>query len=171
MASQYKKRSIRTTTYDTRVEGNVVKKIQTVPDYHEEEKILTEVPRRKRKQQRNTLSIPYTIFLVFACACTVMLGAYYLQQQALSTSYQKTIALKEDELAKLKKENADELNRIEMSINLDEIRDIAINELGMVYATEENVVMYKNESQNYVTQHAKLPQEEVSLFKSIMKSE
>ena len=55
-------------------------------------------------------------------------------------------------------------------MNLEEIRDIAINELGMVYATQENVVLYKNTSQNYVSQYESVPQEEESLIKSIMKS-
>ena len=54
--------------------------------------------------------------------------------------------------------------------HLEEIREIAINELGMVYATAENVVLYKNTNQNYVTQYEKIPQEEDSFVKSIMKS-
>ena len=99
-----------------------------------------------------------------------MLGAYYLQQQALATSSQKKIASLESELAELRKVNADDLNRIETSVNLEEIRDIAINELGMIYATEENVVLYKNTSQNYVSQYGNVPQEEESLVQSIMKS-
>ena len=99
-----------------------------------------------------------------------MLGAYYLQQQALATSSQKQIASLEEELAELKKVNADDLNRIETSVNLEEIREIAMNELGMVYATEENVVLYKNTKQNYVSQYDSVPQEEESLMKSILKS-
>lgn len=170
MASQSMKRNVRTTAYRTEVEGNVVRKLSAVPQHREEIDRPVEVPRRRRKQEKNTLSIPYCMFLAAACILTLTLGAYYLQQQALSTSTQKKIASLESELAELKKDNADNLNRIETSVNLEEIRDIAINELGMVYATEENVVLYKNTSQNYVSQYEEVPQEEESLVQGIIKS-
>lgn len=160
----------RTTTYRTEVQGNVARQMYAVPERRENPQGPVAVPNRRRKQERTTLSIPYCIFLTVACVLTLGLGAYYLEQQALSTSSQKKIASLESQLAELRKVNADDLNRIEISVNLEEIRDIAINELGMVYATQENVVLYKNTSQNYVSQYESVPQEEESLIKSIMKS-
>ena len=159
-----------TTAYRTEVQGNVVRQFQTVPNRIDRENGPVEVPRRSRKPERNTLSIPYCMFLAVACVLTLSLGAYYLEQQAMATSSQKKIASLESELAELKKANADELNRIETSVNLEEIRDIAINELGMVYATAENVVLYKNTHQNYVSQYEEVPQEEDSFVKSIIRS-
>lgn len=159
-----------TTTYRTEVQGNVVRKFQTVPNHPERTGGPVEVPRRRRKTEKSTLSIPYCIFLAVACILTLSLGAYYLEQQALATSNQKKIASLESELAELKKVNADDLNRIETSVNLEEIRELAINELGMVYATSENVVIYKNTTQNYVSQYDEVPQEEDSFVKSMIKS-
>lgn len=159
-----------TTAYRTEVQGNVVRQFQTVPNRIDRENGPVEVPRRSRKPERNTLSIPYCMFLAVACVLTLSLGAYYLEQQAMATSSQKKIASLESELAEIKKANADELNRIETSVNLEEIRDIAINELGMVYATAENVVLYKNTHQNYVSQYEEVPQEEDSFVKSIIRS-
>lgn len=170
MASHNVKKNVRTTAYGTEVQGNVVRKISTAPQHPERVTRPVEVTRRSRRQERNTLSVPYCIFITVACVLTLALGAYYLQQQALSTSSQKKIASLESELAELRKVNADDLNRIETSVNLQEIRDIAINELGMVYATEENVVLYKNTTQNYVSQYEEVPQEEESLIQSIIKS-
>jgi len=159
-----------TTAYRTEVQGNVVRQFQTVPSRVDREHGPVEMPKRSRKAERSTLSIPYCIFLAVACVLTLSLGAYYLEQQAVATSSQKKIASLESKLAELKKVNADELNRIETSVNLEEIRDIAIHELGMVYATQENVVLYKNTNQNYVSQYEKVPQEEDSFVKSIIKS-
>ena len=170
MASHQVKGRTKTSAYRTAVEGNVVRKLQAVPQHLERISGPVEVTLRNRRHEKNTLSIPYCIFLTVACVLTLMLGAYYLQQQALATSSQKKIASLESELAELRKVNADDLNRIETSVNLEEIRDIAINELGMIYATEENVVLYKNTSQNYVSQYGNVPQEEESLVQSIMKS-
>ena len=160
----------RTTTYRTEVQGNVVRQFQAVPNCPEKVNGPVEVPRRSRKTERSTLSIPYCIFLAVACVLTLSLGAYYLEQQALATSSQKKIASLESELAELKKVNADDLNRIETSINLEEIREVAINELGMVYATKENVILYKSTHQNYVSQYGEVPQEADSFVKSMIKS-
>lgn len=160
----------RTTTYRTQVQGNVVRQLYAVPEQPERVRRPVEVSRRNRKPEKNTLSIPYSIFLAAACVLTLVIGSYYLQQQALSTSSQKKIASLEGTLADLKKENADDLNRIETSVNLEEIREIAINELGMVYATQDNVVLYDNIGQNYVSQYEDVPKEEESLVQSIIKS-
>ena len=170
MAYENPNRKVRTTTYETAVQGNVVRKLDTVPERRERREAPAAEPRRSRRQERETLSIPYCVFLAVACVMTLALGAFYLQQQALATSSQKQIASLESQLAELKKTNADELNRIETSVNLEEIREIALNELGMVYATEENVVLYENTKQNYVTQYQEVPQEEDSLLKSILNS-
>ena len=161
----------RTNEYRSAVQGNVARTLYAVPERRENPSGPVAVPNRRRKQERTTLSIPYCMFLAIACVLTLSLGAYYLEQQALSTSSQKKIASLESELAELKKANADELNRIETSVNLETIRDIAINDLGMVYATQENVVLYRNTSQNYVSQFENVPQEEDSLLKSILKAE
>ena len=171
MAYKSVNRRANTTTYRTEVQGNVVRKVEVAaPERRERVDGPVAVPRRNRRQESGNLSVPYCIFLAVACVLTLAIGSYYLQQQALATSSQKTIASLESQLAELKKTNADDLNRIESSINLDEIRDIAINELGMVYATSENVVMYENTKQNYVSQYEEIPQEEESLIKSIIKS-
>lgn len=172
MAREDLNRRVRTSTYRTEVQGNVVRKVNvTAPERRERVDAPAAVPYRSRRQESTNLSVPYCLFLAVACVLTLALGAFYLQQQALSTSSQKTIASLESQLAELKKTNADDLNRIETSVNLEEIRNIAINELGMVYATAENVVMYENTKQNYVSQYEEVPQEEESLIKSMIKSE
>lgn len=159
--------SRRTTTYTAKMHGNTARNIYEVPRHQERPAGPVSVPRRRHKQENDTLSIPYCIFLGLACVLTLTLGAYYLQQQALCTSSQKTIASLEGQLAELKKVNADELNRIESSVNLEEIRDIAMNELGMVYATGDNVILYDNTTQNYVSQHQEIPREDGSALKSV----
>lgn len=158
----------RTTTYTAKMHGNTARNIYEVPRNQERPAGPVVVPRRRHKQENDTLSIPYCIFLGLACVLTLTLGAYYLQQQALCTSSQKTIASLEGQLAELKKVNADELNRIESSVNLEEIRNIAMNELGMVYATGDNVILYENTTQNYVSQHQEIPKDDSSALKSVL---
>lgn len=157
MAGRNEREKNRTNTYRTEVQGNVVRKVYAEPPYHQEEQRPESRPHRKQK--KNTLSIPYCAFLAAACVAALGVGANYLQQQAVNVSSQKTIASMESQLTEMKKSNADNLNRIESSVDLDEIRRIAIEELGMKYATEENVILYENNSRNYVSQYEEIPQE------------
>ncbi len=53
--------------------------------------------------------------------------------------------------------NDEELVRINSSIDLEEIRRIAIGELGMVYATEGQIINYANEGSDYVRQFGDIP--------------
>lgn len=163
-------RTGRKMAYRTEVQGNTVRKIYEVPQQKGHAKELDTVPGRKHREQRSTLSIPYCIFLAAASVMILYMGARYLEQQAMSVAQQKKIASLESELSELQKQNADELNRIETSVNLEEIRDIAMNELGMVYATQDNVVLYKNTKQNYVSQYTEMPEEETSFLQGIIKA-
>lgn len=157
MAGREKEAKNRMGTYRTEVQGNVVRKVFVETPYHQEEQRPEKV--HHRKQKKNTLSIPYCVFLAAVSAVALGVGAKYLQQQAMNVSNQKTITSMESQLTEMKKNNADNLNRIESSIDLDEIRRIAIEELGMKYATEDNVILYKNNSRNYVSQYEEIPQE------------
>ena len=154
MAREDMNRRVRTSTYRTEVQGNVVRKVNvTAPERRERVDAPAAVPYRSRRQESTNLSVPYCLFLAVACVLTLALGAFYLQQQALSTSSQKTIASLESQLAELKKTNADDLNRIETSVNLEEIRNIAINELGMVYPSRSQVIGYDSKESEYVKQY------------------
>ena len=43
------------------------------------------------------------------------------------------------------------------SVNLDEIREKAINQLGMTYATPDQIVEYDNPASDYVKQYENIP--------------
>ena len=46
-----------------------------------------------------------------------------------------------------------------VSVDLDKIRDIAINELGMVYANQDQIVTYEKQDKDYVRQYEEVPKE------------
>lgn len=118
---------------------------------------------RGRREKAHFLSIGYTLFLAAASALTLWVCAGYLQLQADNTARTKQIAALEEELADLKTENDDEYNRVTSSVDLEEIRDIAINELGMVYAGADQVVLYDGGASDYVKQYAEIEEEESGL--------
>ena len=58
----------------------------------------------------------------------------------------------ESELNSLKLANDEEYSRITSNINLEEIKRIAIGELGMTYAAEGQVIPYESNSNDYMRQ-------------------
>ena len=63
----------------------------------------------------------------------------------------------EKELNDLKLANDEEYTRITSSVDLEEIRRIAIQELGMQYAEEGQIISFASESNDYVKQLADIP--------------
>lgn len=125
-----------------------------------EEEPFVYAGRRTRTQH---MGIGYVIFLMAALGVAMWVCVGYLQLQADNTARAKNIASLETQLSKLKDENDDEYNRVTTSVDLEKIRDIAVNELGMVYATEEQVVLYDNEGSDYVKQYADIPEDKEGL--------
>ena len=76
----------------------------------------------------------------------------YIGLQSEITASVKRIASMESTLNSLKTANDEEYSRIESSVDLDEIRRIAITELGMVYPDEDQIVTVPDEGNDYVRQ-------------------
>ena len=55
------------------------------------------------------------------------------------------------------------------SINLEEVRERAMNDLGMVYAQEEQVITYKNPANVSVRQYADIPESGVVASSEVVK--
>ena len=56
----------------------------------------------------------------------------------------------ESRLNTLKLENDENYNRITSSIDLEEIKRVAIGELGMTYAREGQIITYSNAGNDYM---------------------
>ena len=72
------------------------------------------------------------------------------------------------QLEELRKENDDNYTRIMTAVDLDYIKDVAINELGMVYAGEDQVILYDGGTRDYVRQSGEIPKEESTLMDQIL---
>ncbi len=94
-------------------------------------------------------------------------GVNYLQLQAELTGKIKNIASLEMQLENLRKENDDNYTRIMTSVDLDYIKEVAVNELGMVYANEDQVILYDGGTRDYVRQNEEIPEEETTLMDQI----
>lgn len=107
---------------------------------------------RKNRERANHMSAGYVLFLAAALCAAAFILVNYIQLQAELTNLTKSVAAKESELNVLRDANDEQYNRIVNSINLEEIKRIAIGELGMTYAQEGQIITYSNEGDDYMRQ-------------------
>ena len=85
----------------------------------------------------------------------VLIG--YIRIQADNVAMVENISSLESQLNQLKLENDEEYSRIMSSVDLDEVKRIAIEELGMQYAQEGQVINVEDTKNDYVRQYQEMP--------------
>ena len=100
---------------------------------------------RHNRDKAKHMNIGYVVFLTFALLLCAVILINYIHLQASVISHINEITRLETELNTLKRSNDEEKNRLESNIDLDYIRQIAIGELGMVYANEDQIILYKTQ--------------------------
>lgn len=139
------------------VYGNAVRKPQTVPDeYARPVRKVNHAPRKNRERALH-MNIGYVLFLATALLTVGFVLTTYLSLKADITNSVKNIAMLESELNNMKLDNDERESRISGNINLEEIRQEAIWELGMQYAGEGQVITFNSEDHDYVIQKGEIP--------------
>lgn len=140
-------------------EGNTVRKQQVEnPNYNDDYELVRVRKVKAKEGLQMNMSPLYFAFLIGAIAVTVAACMFLLDIQAEITTQNTNIASMEAELENLTADNNAKESRINSTINLDEIRRIATDELGMVYPTEGQVVYYETASLDYVKQFQDVPE-------------
>lgn len=134
------------------VYGNTVRKTAPGRPLEETPKRQPAPAVRKNREKARHMSVGYVAFLVAAMCTAAFVLINYIQLQAELTQSTKAVAAKEVELNNLKLSNDEAYNRIVSSIDLEEIKRIAIGEFGMIYAQEGQIVVYTNEKNDYMRQ-------------------
>lgn len=134
--------------------GNAVRKQE--PERREEpERAPVRKPRyevRKNQDKARYMNAGYLVFLVAALYTAAFILLNYIQQRADLTKLTRDVAAAESMLNRMKVANDEEYNRILSGIDLEEIKRIAITELGMVYVQEGQVIEYENQNSDYMRQ-------------------
>ena len=114
---------------------------------------------RVRENRRRALAVDrgYVGFLMIMSAICVGMCIYYLQLCSLATSQLETNSKLESELTTLKSENDALYENITNSVDLSAVREYAMNELGMKYADEDQIIWYNTEGSEYVRQYQEVP--------------
>lgn len=143
--------------------GNTIRQLQVSPkpyDKYELDKPKLSNSARKNREKALHMNMSYVIFLAIAAMVTLFMCISYLQLQAEITQKVKNISSLEQEVADLKSDNDETYNRINNSVDLDYIKKVALEDIGMVYASPDQVVLYDNEESDYVRQYSDIPKAE-----------
>ena len=132
------------------VHGNVVTKPAEQPN---------EVRQREQKNRSKTVHLNrgYVMFLIVAAIVALFACVQYLQLQSDIMKRSKEITSMQRELSDAKEANTTKQNAIMNSMNLEEIRDIAINEFGMVPVEPQQIINYNDTNGSTMKQYADIP--------------
>lgn len=112
----------------------------------------------KNREKTKKWNFSYVLFLTAAAGLVGISLIGYIRVQSELVAATKNVAALESRLNDMKLTNDEELQRIEAAVNLEEIKRIAVEELGMTYATDGQVVTISDEGSDYVRQMEELPQ-------------
>ena len=125
--------------------------------------IFDEQERRRQLRERRNLarakrmSALNFVLMMMATAMIFGMCAVYIQLQSELNSRMSHVAELESELIALRTDNDIMEKRIETSVNYDEVKERAINELGMVYPSKNQVVYYHIDETDYMEQYDEIP--------------
>lgn len=122
---------------------------ELIREMNSKPRILSNETRHNREKAKH-MNIGYVLFLIAALFLCAMVLINYIQSQAELTAKISEISQLEKELNTIKRRNDEEMERLESSMNLEEIKRRAIIELGMVCANENQVIIYHSPDQDYM---------------------
>lgn len=165
-----KNRNIRAqdTSGDYYIDGNTIRRIETAPDYRRERRERIEREReeeqkrkrrRARRNQANAMreSKSYVAFLTMAVLVFGTVAGMYIAVQSDITARMAAITKLESQIADLKADNDEAYKRIRTAVDLEQVRDAAINQMGMSYVKESQIIYYTVGEDDYMTQHGEIP--------------
>ena len=139
------------------VYGNTVRRLDVTTAIEEEPIKKLSHTARKNREKAARMSLGYVLFLAMAMmvAAGVLIG--YIRLQSDNTMAMEKIAAMESELNDLRLKNNEEYSRAVSNVDLEEVKRIAIEELGMKYAEEGQVIKVEGAKDDYVRQYTEMP--------------
>lgn len=150
------------------VNGSTVRQIGAQPVRREridrrQEEINKQKKRRQNAARRNReralhMSRGYVAFLTICVGIVAFAAVSLIQIQSQVTQRMEHIAALQSQITDMKADNDARYKEIVTSVDLEQIKDVAINELGMQYATEEQIVFFSVENDNFMDQYSDIPE-------------
>lgn len=144
------------------IEGNTARQLNAVPERIERpEREERKVNRRRANNSKRAkaFDFKYTMVLVAATVFIFASCVNMLTLQAGITEQRRQIAIMESTLTSLTDTNNETSKRLESSVDLTKIYEVATTELGMIYPKTGRVVSYVASDPDYVKQFKDVPEQ------------
>ncbi|MDR2546686.1 MAG: cell division protein FtsL [Lachnospiraceae bacterium] len=139
--------------HDEVIRGNTVRKLEPAPlPIRERPNPNVDALRRKNRRRSRSMNFINVLFLVSALVVSSFVLTMYIGLQSDITNTVRNVARLERELNNLRLINEENLSRIVNDVDLEYIRRVAIQELGMIYAVEGQIIMFDDSHRDYVRQ-------------------
>ncbi|MDY2593699.1 MAG: septum formation initiator family protein [Oliverpabstia sp.] len=158
MASNGRRRvNSRTERYEQYIyDGSAVRKLQPEPEEVPQKKKVSHTVSRNRVKAKR-MSRGYVVFLAAISVVALLMCVKYLQLRSQITTQLKEIAAAESELSQLKADNDALYNSVVASVDLEYIKNVAMNRLGMKYPDEDQLYQFNTAGNSYVRQYQNIP--------------
>jgi len=140
-------------------EGNAVRRIEAIPQEETKTQPISRATSKNRAKAQK-VGKGYVLFLAAVSAASVLFCVQYLQVKAVITAQNKQITSLESKLSDLKSDNDAYYNKVLTSVNVEMIKNVAMNQLGMKYPSEEQVYIFDADRNSYVRQYQDIPSAE-----------
>ena len=128
-------------------------------DYAREDRgemTISEATLRNRRRALE-MNFGYVLFLLAASVLTIGICVSFIQMRARYTAIREETTALETRLNEMRLENDALESGIYQSVDLEKIKEAAIERLGMVYVDKSQVVKYSNDVEDYVKQYQDVP--------------
>lgn len=150
------------------VNGSTVRQVEAQP-VRRERVDRTKIKEQQQKKRRRSaarrnreralhMSKGYVAFLTLCVGIIAFSAVSLVQIQSQVTQRMEHIAALELQITDLKADNDARYKEIVTSVDLDQIKTVAMNDLGMRYATEDQIVYYSVENNNFMDQYSDIPE-------------
>lgn len=136
--------------------GNTARQTRTAPG-SERRQVRAVEPAGRKQGKTQKMSLGYVLFMSVALAFMGVMLVFYIGLQSEVKSTVKTISQKESELNDLRNSNDEMESRVKSDVDLEEIKEIAMGQLGMIYAKEGQIETFLSEDSDYVRQLQEIP--------------
>jgi cell division protein FtsL len=113
---------------------------------------------RRNRARAAGINKAFVVFLAAVTAVIVAVCVQFLRLKSDITTSMKQVASLESELSQLKEENDAYYSQVTSSVDVSEIRKIAIGRLGMKYPSEDQTETYQTARSSYVRQYQDIPE-------------
>ena len=138
-------------------EGNTVRRAEMPAQRPEDELLLVPRERRKVKRSLRPIAVFYAVLLtglvvLFGALCVTFLNA----NDSINASKQRIYRL-ENRLEQLRSDNNTLQNRLDAQTDLNKVKTIATEQLGMVYPDGNEQISFYSQAREYVRQYEDIP--------------